>query len=721
MESLSLLKIDKQDFKNERATLVGAASNSSRATANIMMDLLTNHYIVPDYKHRSKGSHIGYLQLIIIYNYFLPYIAASTGTARSNLPAAMRFSPVKKIKSPRNVSMLPLDAMPRLPSVCPWCLQWFFCPLDTHMLSYHHFEHKFYKKYKLIQETSLKKYSNECLKLNVQGRLRNNIKALECKDRDVIPARRGKKSQKNMSDHVWCTICKNVVTKKGLKDSHLTKCALSKKLTISSVDHQEITKNAVAVVEPEAETIKRMLEGRPMVLQEVLFDLRNDRLVLTTFVLDDPVAQALVTRMASVGRGKNTWIAKIRLRLRLLYKVLTYFQTVYGDKCKSVLDMMHYDLWHAPVKIHSAEYPALVAACYHVCGKREGANTFESCNDVMAVSSLFQRVADIIINQIHHSAEMLVVWRTQTKFFGDFMISDAWKDFTVKPAARQKAMDNNFESIQVPHADFKYYLGHVEEKARVAMAALRAAWEKRDRPACIRALAIVIEVLPLAIGTFSYRRTSEPFRFRKRNVLTRPRMAKLLKDHSHVITPGADEEINKFGVVESKGKGDNPVLTVAKNEFLDDMDFLCDMLFRNFVGVDDENDFVFPNLRSKDGMGHAHPSRCQAKYSKQCEGHVSNYKLLRARYFRTTFATNLCGMNLTYNTKKLMCALMGHSLVVHEQYYNVPQPLQMAAYMGYACQASAEGRIRDMARQTLEEQVDKCVPTNKIPENAKDM
>lgn len=618
--------------------------------------------------------------------------------------------------------MLKLSALPRLPQICPWCLQWFFSHLVPHLLSDNHTNHKGQDHLLETQRTKTPaEFTEEVSALNKKGRLRNNIRALERKDRLIVPARRGRKSEKSdTSDHVWCRLCQSAVTKKGYRDSHLKICARAKKVTISTDVHKQLTKSAVAVLEPEDVTIKRYLENKPPVFLEVLLEIRNDRLALTMFVLEDDVANALVSRMVSDGRSKGTWVAKIRTWLRMLFTVFKYFKSVYGESCKSVLDMLDYDLWHAPVTVGKHTYPAIVAACYVACGKEVDKDNFKSCNDVMLFSSLFQRVADIILNQIHHTAETLATWRERGRSFGDYMSSDTWRTFTVRPAARQKAKANNFKSVLVPPKDFKHYLGHVEEMARVACTALRDAWSRKDRNACIKALALVIESLPLAIGAFSYRRASEPFRFRTYDVTGRPQLDKLLKDHSHILSSGADKEICKFAIVESKGKGDNPVLTVIKIVFMSDLDLLCDVQFRAFVGVPEENDFVFPSLRSRDGMGHAHPTRCQAKYAKQCENDVTNHKELRSRYFRTTFATNLCNMNLTYQTKKLLCALMGHNLAVHEQYYNVPQPLQMAAYMGFACEASADDKIRGLSATTLEEQVDKRAPTMTTPANATD-
>lgn len=566
------------------------------------------------------------------------------------------------------------------------------------------------------------KFAEVCSAMNLKGRARNNIRAIEFKDRDIVPARRMKDRER---DHtyllVWCFFCKKTVTKKGYGESHLKKCKQGNEMSITKTIHKQLTKSAVPVVEHEDITIERILSDMGQSFKEVLFDLRNDRLALTMFAKNDPVARGLVSRMASVGRGKNCWITAIRNRLRMLLAIFTYFKTNYNNDCNSVMELMHYSRWHRPeTNDDGAEITALVKCCYYVCKKHPNKNTFEKYNDVMNFSSLLKQVSDIILNHIHHTDQMHAAWLFQGKSLSDYMFSDSWKFFTVRLAARQKALMHHFIAVMVPPEDFKYFLAHVEKRAEVAIAALMDAWERKDVVACITALATVIEVLPLAIGVYCYRRASEPYKYRTGNYENRPRLDELLIQYAHIVSTGADKEISKVFILESIGKGDNPVYSVIQVKFQPAFDLLCNPVFRAFVGIPEANDFIFASVRSRNGMGHAHPTKCQAKYAKECEGHVSDHKILRSRNFRKTFATNLCNMDLTYSTKKLMCTLMGHNMGVHEQYYNIPQPLQMAAYMGYACQASAEDKIRHQSAKTIEEIVDKQAPAMTTAKNGED-
>lgn len=184
-------------------------------------------------------------------------------------------------------------------------------------------------------------------------------------------------------------------------------------------------------------------------------------------------------------------------------------------------------------------------------------------------------------------------------------------------------------------------------------------------------------------------------------------------DNAHLLSEGADREIERVFVLIHLGKGDQFVTTVVKVEWKEAFELLCDPDFRGFIGLPEENRFVFGSRRSRDGLGHANPSRCQSRFALECKGFVTDHMHLRSRYFRMTFATNLGSMQLTYETKKLICTLMGHKMGVHEEYYNIAQPLRMAAYMGYACFASADNRIKDMQSKKIEDQVGMAVlPTD---------
>lgn len=616
----------------------------------------------------------------------------------------MQLSPVKVAKAPANPSMLQLKSMKRLPHICPWCLRWVKGTLKQHLLT------KVHKKHILIADLLVKKgegkkvFGKECSRLNLQGRLRNNIRAIEKGDRQIVPARRTKNtSLAHTSTMVWCSLCSKLVTKKAYRESHLLVCTKEKELKLSKAMVKQLSKKAEPIVEPEEVAINRLLENQELAFKEVLFYMRSDRLALTEFATTDPVARALVSRMASNGRGKNNWVAPIRLRLRLLFDVFKYFKSIYGDRCNSVMDVMRYQLWHATSS--EGEYPVLITCCHKICQRNPEDNTFKKYNEVMNLSGTLQRMADIVVNQIHHSEEEWQFWMGQGKSFTDFSTSETWKLYTVRPAARQKATLIHFKKEMVPPEDFKYYLDLVEDLTKDCYLKLLGAWNAKIYHACVAAHQALIEVLPIAIGAFSYRRVSEPFQFKTDDYFQRANMDKLLADHNNIIDPGAITEIMKVFVIETRGKGDNPVLSVVKSFILAMLDLLCDPVYRQFIKIPERNKLIFASLRSRDAMGHQTPSRCQAKFARMCEGYVTNHKYLRSRHFRMTFATNLCAMNLTYNTKKLMCALMGHKLGVHELHYNVPQPLQLAAYMGFACQASADNRIVDMRTSTIEDQV----------------
>lgn len=222
----------------------------------------------------------------------------------------------------------------------------------------------------------------------------------------------------------------------------------------------------------------------------------------------------------------------------------------------------------------------------------------------------------------------------------------------------------------------------------------------------------LVRSLPSAVGTYSYRRVSEPFNFKRRDYNKRPDMEKELQDNAHLLAEGEKAEIRRVFVLESRGKGDNPILTVIKVEWLPMFELLNNDEFRNWIGLDSANMYIFGTQKSQDGLGHANPSACQRHLAELCKDLVADHTLLRSRNFRVTFATNLSALNMTYRSKGLMCDLLGHQLSVHESHYNISQSLQMASMMGFACRASAENKIKDLHTQTIEEQLNISIDTS---------
>jgi hypothetical protein len=588
--------------------------------------------------------------------------------------------------------------MSRLPKICPWCLVWLSGSLRSHLLSKAHENHPEYKKYKDMYLNDKALCSKEMARLNVLGRVRNNIRAITKKDRPIVPARRTNDATKHVTRLVWCSLCKKALSIKAYREKHLTSCARSYDLDMNSATQKKLVKEATPLMEPERVTMARILEDEDEDFKEVLLNVRLERLAVTQFVCKDRVARALLSRMASNGKNKTNWISDARMRLRILFEYLKFFKAHFGDEVQSILDMMRYSLWHKPLNPTGTK-SMLVEGCLEICKYNPKEHTFQKYNEVMTISSVLQHTSDIIENQLHHEDDVLErVTRDGIRLF-HFLRSDSWKVYTVRVAARQKALQINFKKEMVPLEDFQFYLNLAEEKSRESFWNLQMAWLAKEKEKCLVAHKQLVKVLPLAIGTFCYRRVSEPFAFTRNDFVTRANLDKLTTSHEHLLTDKSIDEIGKVFLLESRGKGDNPIFSVIKMEWLPAFELLCDPEFRAFVGVPLGNKYVF-GLGS--GKGFANPSKCQADLAKECIGHVSNHMILRSRYFRMTFASNLGAMNLTYESKKLLCALLGHTLEVHEKHYNLPQPLKMAAYIGYICQASADDKIKDMHTETIE-------------------
>jgi hypothetical protein len=597
----------------------------------------------------------------------------------------------------------------RIPNVCPWCLCHIKSSLKDHIVSKHHKGHILQDDYIKMKKEDPQRFSTEMSKLNKQGRLRHNLRALELKDRKIIPARRASKTKadktKLRESLVWCTLCRTVLNKKGLRDTHLKVCSAKKSLQLTKDNTLEITRTAELLLEPEAVTMQRLLKDKSLAFQEVLFDLTKDRLAITNFVVNDPVAHALLDRLTINGSGKNFWKTGVRKRLRVLFYTWRYCKAVYGDKVRDVMDMLDYSLWHEP---QADGHSFLINCLYEVCGYDPKTKTFKLYNDVMTFSSVLKEYSNIIEFQMHHrNPEERLRHMTNGNLLTAYLHSDAWKCYTVRLAARQKAKKLNFKTVMVPVKDYITYLAHAEKLCHETFTKLKDNYQERNRSGCITYHQTLIGVLPTAIGAFSARRVSEPFVFTVEDFVTRPDMDQLRRDYATRMKPGALAETERYIYMTSFGKGSNRVSTIVKVEFLEMLELLTSDDYRDFMEVPPNNRYLFPSLRSTSGFGHANPSRWQSKLAVQVKDLVEDHTKMRTRHFRMTFSTTLGGLNLTYKAKKLLCALLGHSLDVHERSYNVPESLQVTATMGFATRMMGEDKLKNMTDQTIEDMLNK--------------
>jgi hypothetical protein len=605
--------------------------------------------------------------------------------------------------------MLQLEAWPRLPNICPWCLVWYKSTLATHVTSKHHKNHPFYEKTLALKKSADENiWKNEIRRLNLQGRLRNNIRALNLKDRPIVPARRVDEShvETHTEKMVLCQLCKQALSRKAFRETHLKSCPGAQNLNITKTKTKELAQKAEPLLEPEDATMQRLLEGKDPAFSEILFDLKKDRLAITLFVVNDPVAEALLIRLAKNGQGKHAWVAPARQRLRLPFYILDYFKVRFGESCKTLKDVMSYSQWH----LKKNGTTALIDCCNAICGYDPGTKMYGKVNDVMTFSSVVQDCSDIYLNDLHfENPEDLDKATKGAEHLRRYLLSDSWKLYTVRVAARQKALKINFKSILVTPHDYKVYLTHVETIAMAEGIKLMTAYKARDIGACHVAHHKFIEAMPTAIGVFSSRRVSEPFHLTISEFEQRADLTTLARDYERHMTERMKEEVRSVLLIEQRGKGHLPLLTLVKSEYEEVLVTISSIEYRRFLKIPDGNKYVFASIRSRSAMGYADPCRCQTRFAQECEGRVKDPRILRSRHFRMSVSTGLGQLDLTYELKKELCSVLGHSLPVHERSYNMPQALRVAAHMSFAMRAFGDDRLYDMKDKTLESQMNQDV------------
>jgi len=562
----------------------------------------------------------------------------------------------------------------------------------------------------------------ECNKLSHQGRLRNNKRAMEDRDRWIIPARRVNNEKTRENSLVICHCCNKPLSKQANSRNHIKRCVAmtGKNEILSKSETQRMPKLAQPFHETEEEAVRRELKGKNSVFMEVIWGMRKNRLALAHFAVRDKVACHIVERLIIEKYNRPNLLAKARSRLRLLFEILAYFQNI-NSEYSSMMAIMNYDVWHLPHK--ETKLPNMVMCCHHICGKRDGEWTFERYNDVMTFSSVLQGVSDVIVNAVHHFGLDYAIWKDQSDRLKIFLVSDEWKLPTVRKAAQQKSLLIKFTKTLVPSNDFKAYIQNTESIAKKAAQDMIDSWYNKDKKRCIEAHQIVITAVPTAMGAFSYRRVTETFLLEIDHFQSRQNLEDEVQKERKEVQLRTSNFIQKYFVLESRGKGDNPIMTIVKMIWLNVLALLCRSDFRAWIGLPEQNKKIFGSLRSAGKMGTANAARSQHLYANKVAAEVSDPKILRSRNFRCTLGTKSKEMNLTPLALKLMCALLGHTLEVHLKHYEVPQAIELVSLMGFACEANEAGTFGDHRTKSIEEVIE--LPPNtwvkKGEKNAKQM
>jgi hypothetical protein len=631
-------------------------------------------------------------------------ITADPSSHDKNTPTSMKLSPVKKVlDTPNKGELLEANLIKRLPYVCPYCLVWFKRPLKEHLFTAVHANHICRKTLDLLKKENKKALKDEMHRLAKLGRRRNNVRAFTLKDRPIIPAYRPG-NKKTTQDRFLCQFCWTPITMRSYETTHGEKC-----IKISGYDgklSRKQEKMLLAAKQPifetEDEELAALLSNEPAVFREIFFDMKIDRLKLAKFCVKEEVARHVVLDHDMDKAGSTTRISRTRSIIRMLHAMISYFREIRGDETLSIREAMQYNCWHqmsVNPNVHD-----LVSCCAHVCGrinKETGETVFKNENDVMNFSSMMKRVSSVMKFKLHYEDEIVLgKMLSNSTLLKDYLNSDVWKLETVRPAARQKAEKRSFNKTLVPTEDLKYFLELVEKHARSAISELFKAWKKKNLADCKTYAHLVSEALGIAIGTFSYRRLTEPYRITKKDHNDRPDLHELAKTQPKEVQESSAKYIEDYFVIFSPGKS-GKVLSIVKTEWLPVIELMLDKKFRQFVGISDRNNKVFFTPR-KSKVHHPNASRAQKKFADLCEGHVKNHKILRSINFRATFATNMTKMDVTYAVKHAMCTMLGHSMEVHERSYEIPQALTAVQLMGFACMASATNTVQEYASKKVE-------------------
>jgi hypothetical protein len=629
----------------------------------------------------------------------IAYFSADPLSHAKDTPASLRISPVKVVfTTPNKGQLLDRKTLARPPIVCPWCLVWLVRSLREHLFTGIHKNHIHMPRLLALKDNE-ELLQKELTRLTLLGRRRNNELAFKNEDRPIIPKYR---SDGNNTNKVICQFCYMSVSRRVYNGHHGALCAekTGKTKTLTEKDCNLLLKAQEPLFRTENEEMELLLADKSPMFREILFHMTKDRLELSRFCIENNLASQIIRNHCRDKEGSSTKISRTRSILRMLYGMVKTFRHYTKNDTLTIEEILCYETWHAMTQ--NPEVPDIISCCFDLCGKKEGTGEFRSELDVMNFSSMLRRISHVQEHSVHYpDAAVRATEQSKAKALRDFIDSDIWKVDTVRQAAKQKAKKHSFDKTILRPEDMKCYIATTEDVARKAYKRLVEFKEADDIEGCKRAVHDLSEALGIAIGAFSCRRLQEPYFMTLEDFKKKPNLEVLCKTQPEEVQLSSQDSILEFFIMASAGKS-GQVLTIIKTEWLPAMETLCDPEFRAKLGVDPSNQTIFFTPRDiKNGYPNA--SRAQKKFAKMCEGKVENVNILRSINLRASFSTFIAQLDVTYTVKKHICAILGHTLEVHDRFYEIPQYLDAVRIMGFALKANATNTIQNYKAKKIED------------------
>ncbi|XP_065342418.1 uncharacterized protein LOC135941083 [Cloeon dipterum] len=611
--------------------------------------------------------------------------------------SCLTLSPHKKVKT-TPVKILALAAGVKKNQYCYFCGKNFRGNIMRHLRLGHMQEPE-------IQDLYAAKPSAERMRaffseLRLLGNEQHNATVLQCRQGTLVPSRRSQTASVRTTNK--CPYCLTLHTSRNFK-RHLQICR-----TRRGVEAREPAPPVDLLELNRIEQLRTNLDQSYTVAVDKILNNMRDKRIASFIITDDQLVIRVVKNFGLQQETGNNGVQISRRNIRLLYALYTAFK-VHAEipgLVTSLRDICKRSVWQGlPSNRPASKTDRIIEVIHTICGGEENRVDFKRPNDVMTLSSLIRQVASELQQERFEDEAERKLWTEECRLLIEYLETKRYRIYTTTRAAKQKKNSEKLHKTHVSPHDLQLYNAHLEGMCSYHHIHLQKAKKESEFECHYKALATHLN---LAFCSFNARRATEGSFVTLQNYEERNNYS---GKNSDALSKAQQELAERYDVLTSTGKGSTKVLSLLKPEWRDYFTTLSDKGVRAAAGIPESCIYLFGTKNGKPmdvrGPQKAAAEACLAERPDD----------LRARAIRTTFATTLGQMELSGPSKKLLCLLMGHSITVHDQYYDLPTGLGFNLMVGRALEIFQDGNIQKHKGTTLE-QAAEIRTTAAQPDNA---
>lgn len=555
-----------------------------------------------------------------------------------------------------------------------------------------------------------------------RGNEKHNQTVIDKKSGALLPAKRSRVTKRPAL--IKCEICSLMLARNHFFTRHLPKCkekhaeeiALALKEASAASVATELTGTLVDVrkLNIAAKSLQELKGSYGKTARHILNGMRDkDKKYEEFLCLDDRTVRQMVMDFSLDHESGNNKLQILRKQIRLLHGLYDAFKNhpeMSSSSDFKLQDIVRRKVWQGDNEDRvESGVERIISVILFLCGGSEDSNRFERPNDVMALTSMVRKIAFTVMFSMGYSEADTIFWTAEGNHLVAYLENRRYRGYTTNRAGLQKRLEEKLQKIHIEPEDFVLYCDYLEDNCTMLYEKLIK--NVQTESGVKKAYQALAKHHSLLFCAFNAKRSSEP------NYITLTDYFQIDSfsegTNSLLKTPIQRELAGRFLIISHIGKGTQKVMSLVKQSWVKYLDALTNPEIRRAAGIHLDCKYMYGSHSKETPID---PRYVQSKVAVECGAKIPEH--LRSRYIRTTFASTIGKLNITYPAKKMMCLLMGHTMGVHDKFYELPTGLGFSLLMGRALEIFSAGKVDDFQGKSLEEVADIRDPIMAPPDPA---